>query len=73
MSASPDTETLPPVDGIEQLETPLEGSKPFTKLYYRDKASDLIAAVEALAVRENHFIAPATGWPKRIYRRADKK
>lgn len=66
-------EQLPPIDGIEQVETPPEGARPFTTIYYRDKAADLIAAVEGLAVRENHVIAPATGWPKRIYRRADKK
>lgn len=67
-----DPETLPPIDGIEQLAEPIEGARPFTKIYYRGMAAKLVAEVEALPVRENHFIAPAKGWPKRIYRRATK-
>jgi len=67
----PAVETIEAIDGIEQMESPLEGSRPFTRVYYRDGANDLIAAAKALPVRGNHFIAPVNGWPKRIYRRPE--
>lgn len=69
MSTPPATETLPEIDGVEQLAEPTPGSKPFTKIYYRELSSALVADVSKLPVRENHFIAPVVGWPKRIYRK----
>ena len=62
-------QTLPPIDGIEQLAEPIDGSKRFTRWYYADNAADLVEDVTALPIRENHFIAPLLGWPKSIYRK----
>lgn len=64
-------ETIPPIEGIEQLPEPPDGSKPFTRVYYRDSADALVKAASSLPVRENHFISPEVGWPKRIYRKPE--
>ena len=64
-------DTLPEIDGIEQVDQPPAGSTPFATIYYRDKAQELTATALALPVRENHCIAPRVGWPKRIYRKPD--
>lgn len=74
MSEKAETTTpeLPEIDGIEQLEKPTKGSKPGLTVYYRDQAEALAKAAMALPVREKYFIAPKTGWPKRIFRRASK-
>jgi hypothetical protein len=62
---------LPEIDGIEQLETPPAGARPFTATYYRDEASALVEELKAIPAREKHCVAPRLGWPKRIYRKAE--
>lgn len=62
-----DPEILAPVDGIDQLDEPMEGAKPFTGIFYRDETALLIRTLRMLNRRENHFVSPVRGWPKRIF------
>ena len=66
---SSETDILPPIDGIEQLDEAPTGANP-SKPYYRDQENELLTTVKNLRVRENHVIVPRAGWPKRIYRKA---
>lgn len=63
-----DQETIPPIDGIEQLASAPTGSKEFTEAFYRDETTLLVKMAKDLQPRTAYCIAPAVGWPKRIYR-----
>ena len=66
-----ESDVLPPIDGIEQLDEPPKGAQPFPINYYRDQREDLISTVTALPFWEMHVIVSRQGWAKRIYRKAD--
>lgn len=66
-TATNETDLLPEIPGVEQLDAAPAGSKVYVADFYSDEVELLTKRATRVLNRAAIFIAPRIGWPKSIY------